>query len=134
LKYGFEECPMKKVAYIILAVAFLSIAAASASVCDNAPCEKTINATVGENFAISLPFYSGTGFEWWARFDPAYLDLVNSSEVAMDSGSVMVGVPQERVLTFSAKMAGNTDVIMLLLQPWVNSTIAERKIFPVNIT
>ena len=125
---------MKKVAYIILAVAFLSIAAASASVCDNAPCEKTINATVGENFAISLPFYSGTGFEWWARFDPAYLDLVNSSEVAMDSGSVMVGVPQERVLTFSAKMAGNTDVIMLLLQPWVNSTIAERKIFPVNIT
>lgn len=125
---------MKKVAHIILAVAFLSFAAASASICDNAPCEKTIKATVGENFAISLPFYSGTGFEWWAKFDSAYLNLVNSSEEARDSGSVMVGVPQERVLTFNAKMAGNTDVIMLLLQPWVNSTIAERKIFPVNIT
>ena len=125
---------MKKVAHIILAVAFLSIAAASASICDNAPCEKTINATVGENFAISLPFYSGTGFEWWAKFDPAYLNLVNTSEEAKDTGSVMVGVPQEGNLTFNAKMAGNTDVIMLLLQPWENGTIDERKIFPVNIT
>jgi predicted secreted protein len=125
---------MKKVAHIILAVAFLSIAAASASICDNAPCEKTINATVAENFAISLPFYSGTGFEWWANFDPAYLNLVNSSDEVKDSGSEMVGLPRERVLTFSAKMAGNTDVTMLLLQPWENSTIGERKIFPVNIT
>jgi predicted secreted protein len=125
---------MKKVAQIILAVAFLSIAAASASICDNAPCEKTINATVGENFAISLPFYSGTGFEWWANFDPAYLNLVNSSDEVKDSGSGMVGLPRERVLTFSAKMAGNTDVTVLLLQPWENGTIGERRIFPVNIT
>jgi predicted secreted protein len=125
---------MKKVAHIILAVAFLSIAAASASICDNAPCEKTINATVGENFTITLQLYSGTGFEWWTKFDPAYLNLVNSSEKAKDSGSVMVGVPRERILTFNAKMAGDTDVTMLLLQPWENSTIGERKIFPINIT
>jgi len=46
----------------------------------------------------------------------------------------MVGLPRERVLTFSAKMAGNTDVTVLLLQPWENSTIGERRIFPVNIT
>ena len=125
---------MKKVAYIILAVAFLSIASASASICDNAPCENAINATVGENFAITLPFYSGTGFEWWSNFDPAYLNFVNSSDVVKDSGSGMVGVPRERVLTFSAKMAGNTYVTMLLLQPWENSTTGERRIFPVNIT
>ena len=125
---------MKKIPHIILAVAFLSIAAASASICDNAPCEKAINATVGENFSISLPFYSGTGFEWWANFDPAYLNLVNSSDKVKDSGSGMVGVPRERVLTFSTKMAGNTDVTMLLLQPWENSTIGKRQIFPVNIT
>ena len=125
---------MKKVAHIILAVAFLSIAVASASICDNAPCEETINATVGENFAISLPFYSGTGSEWWAKFDPAYLNLVNSSDKVKDSGSEMVGLPREKVLTFNAKMAGNTYVTMLLLQPWENSTIGKRKIFPVNIT
>jgi predicted secreted protein len=125
---------MKKVAYIILAVAFLSIAIASANICDNAPCENAINANVGENFSISLPFYSGTGFEWWSNFDPAYLTLVNSSDKVNDSGSGMVGLPRERVLTFSAKMAGNTDVTVLLLQSWENSTIGERKIFPVNIT
>ncbi len=125
---------MKKVAYLILAVAFLSIASASASICDNAPCENAINAKVGENFAISLPSYSGTGFEWWSNFDPAYLNLVNSSDKVNDSGSGMVGLPRERILTFSAKMVGNTDVIVLLLQPWENSTIGERKIFPVNIT
>jgi predicted secreted protein len=125
---------MKKIAHIILVVAFLSIAASSASICDNAPCEKTINATVGENFAVSQPFYSGTGFEWWVKFDPAYLDLVDSSDEAKDSSSVMVGVQQDSILTFNAKTAGNTDVTMLLLQPWENGTIAERKIFPVNIT
>ena len=125
---------MKKVAYIILAVAFLSIAAASASICDNAPCENAINATVGEDFTITLPFYSGTGFEWWSNFDPAYLNLVNSSDEVNDSGSGMVGLPREMVLTFSAKMAGNTYVTMLLLQPWENSTIGMRRIFPVNIT
>jgi len=125
---------MKKVAYLILAVAFLSIASASASICDNAPCENAINATAGENFAISLPFYSGTGFEWWSNFDPAYLNLVNSSDRVNDSGSEMVGLPRERVLTFSAKMAGNTDVTVLLLQPWENSTIGKRRIFPVNTT
>ena len=125
---------MKKVAYLIMAVAFLSIASASADICDNALCENAINATVGENFSISLPSYSGTGFEWWANFDPAYLNLVNSSDEVKDSGSGMVGLPRERVLTFSAKMAGDTDVTMLLLQPWENSTIGERQIFPVNIT
>jgi predicted secreted protein len=125
---------MKKVAHIILAVAFLTIAAASASICDNAPCENAVNATVGENFSISLPFYSGTGFEWWSNFDPAYLSLVNSSDEVKDSGSGMVGLPREKVLTFSAKTAGNTYVTVLLLQSWENGTIGERQIFPVNIT
>jgi predicted secreted protein len=112
----------------------LTIAAASASICDNAPCENAVNATAGENFSITLPFYSGTGFEWWSNFDSAYLSLVNSSDEVKDSGSGVVGLPRERVLTFSAKMAGNTDVTVLLLQPWENSTTGERKIFPVNIT
>jgi predicted secreted protein len=124
---------MKRVASIILAAAFLSVVAAYASICDNAPCEKAINATVGENFTIPLQFHAGTGFEWWTQFDPAFLALKESSENAKDSGSRMVGLPKEKAFTFNAKMSGKTDVIMLLLQPWENGTIAERKIFPVNI-
>lgn len=125
---------MKKVAHVILAAAFLSIVAASASICDNAPCEKAINATVGKNFTISMQFHAGTGFEWWTQFDPTFLALVGSSENAKDSASGMVGVPIEKAFTFNAKMRGSTNVIMLLLRPWENGTIGERKIFPINIT
>jgi len=46
----------------------------------------------------------------------------------------MVGVPGKKLFVFSAKKPGSTDVIMLLLQPWKNSTVEERKIFPVNIS
>ena len=128
---------MNRVSYIIIAAAFLTIVAASASICDNAPCEEAINATLGENFTISLPSNAGTGFEWWIQFDPAYLslvDLIDSSEVAGDSGSGMMGAPEEMTFVLSSKIQGNTDVIMLLLRPWENGTIEERKIFPVNIT
>ena len=125
---------MSRVAYLILAAAFSSIIAASASICDNAPCENPINVTVSENFTISLQSYAGTGFEWWTQFDPAYLALENLTENAKDSSSGMVGYQKEEVFTFDAKMRGNTEVIMLLLNPWENGTIEERKIFPVDIT
>jgi hypothetical protein len=52
----FEECSMKKVAHIILAVAFLSIASASANVCDNAPCEMKKPSTPRQA-KISLSLY-----------------------------------------------------------------------------
>ena len=37
------------------------------------------------------------------------------------------------MFTFVTLSAGQTDVIMLLLNPWENGTIAERKIFPISI-
>ncbi len=127
---------MNRKLYTILAVlsaAFLSIAAASASICDNAPCENAINATAGGNFTIALPHNGGTGFEWWTQFDPMYLNLVNLSESAQISGQEMMGAPGETAFTFTSLKQGETYVIMLLLRPWENSTIEERRIFPVNI-
>ncbi len=125
---------MMKIASIILTAAFLLIVAASANVCDNAPCENVTNAKVGEDFVITLPSNTGsTGFEWWTQFDPAYLALVNSSDKVMES-SGMVGVPGEKIFTFSPMKAGNTDLILLKLQPWENGTIGERKIFPIVIS
>jgi inhibitor of cysteine peptidase len=120
---------------ILLATAFLCIAAASASsICDNAPCENAINISTGENFTISLESNTGsTGFNWWAQFDTEYLDLLGSSVQTPATSPGMVGVPGEQLFTFNAKNAGNTDVILLYLQPWENGTIGTRKIFPVNI-
>ncbi len=125
---------MNRLLSTILVAAFLYVAAASASsICDTAPCEMPINISVGENFTIALEFHTGTGFDWWAQFDPEYLSLVRSSTEASNQSSGMVGVPGRKYFTFNARMAGETDVIMLNLQHWENGTIGTRKIFPVNI-
>jgi len=118
-----------------LAVAFSLIALVSAnSICDNAPCEKQINASVGKDFMISLEANPGsTGFEWWTNFDTHYLGLVNSTFIPGNAGSGMVGVSGKEIFTFNAKRAGNTEVNMLLLRPWLNGTIIESKLFQIDI-
>jgi predicted secreted protein len=130
---------MKKLESIILAAlaaVLITVAAISVgSICDNAPCEDAINVSAGWNFTIELPSNAGsTGFAWWTQFDTEYLSLVNSSEQPGNAKPGMVGVPGKRLFVFSAKKAGSTDVIMLLLRPWENGTIEETKIFPVNIS
>ena len=117
-----------------MSVTFLIIVAASASICDNAPCEPPINASVGDNFTISLESTGSTGFNWWAQFDPQYLILRSSATQSPSTSPGMVGVPEMQVFTFEAIKAGNTDVIMLYLQPWENGTIGKKQIFPVNIS
>jgi predicted secreted protein len=119
---------------LALAINSLSIVIVSGTnICNNAPCEHPINASIGKEFAISLESNPSTGFEWWTKFDPNYLSLIDSAFVGGNEKSGMVGVPGTQTFAFNAKIAGNTDVIMLLLQPWENGTIAERKIFPINI-
>ena len=41
--------------------------------------------------------------------------------------------PGKETFNFNARNGGKTEVIMLMLRPWENGTIAERKIFPINI-
>ena len=41
--------------------------------------------------------------------------------------------PGRETFNFNARNGGKTEVIMLMLRPWENGTIAERKIFPINI-
>jgi predicted secreted protein len=130
---------MKRLASIFLAfVAAILLAAATASagsICDNAPCEEAINVRAGENFTIELPSNAGsTGFEWWTQFDTEYLSLVDSSEQSDIGKPGMMGVPGKKLFVFSAKKPGSTQVIMLLLQPWENSTVGTKKIFPLNIS
>jgi predicted secreted protein len=125
---------MNRLITIVMSVTFLTIVAASASICDNAPCEPPINASVGDNFTISLKSTASTGFDWWAQFDPQYLTLLDSSVQSPQASPGMVGVPEMQVFTFEAIKAGDTDVIMLYLQPWENGTIGKRQIFPVKIS
>ncbi|MFB3765479.1 MAG: protease inhibitor I42 family protein [Methanotrichaceae archaeon] len=119
-----------------LALAFsLTGIVLATSICDNAPCEKMINASVGKNFTISFDSMSqATGFQWWVNFDPAYVNLVGESFVQNNAAPGMVGVPGMETFTFVPKKTGETDITMLALQPWENGTIGQRKIYPVTIT
>ena len=130
---------MKRLASIILAVVaavLLAMATASAgSICENAPCEDAINVRAGENFTIELQSNAGsTGFEWWTQFEPEYLSLMDAFEQSDKGKPGMVGVPGKKHFVFSAKKAGSTQIIMLSLQPWENSTVGTKKIFPLNIS
>jgi len=48
--------------------------------------------------------------------------------------STFLAVVAAVLITAATASAGSTDVIMLLLQPWENSTVGEKKIFPINIS
>ena len=125
---------MNKSTILALTIIFLSVAVVSGTnICDNSPCESQINASLGKEFTISLESNPSTGFEWWTKFDPNYLDLLNSYFYRENEWSGMADVPGKEVFTFNARSTGITEVIMLLLQPWENGTITERKIFPINI-
>jgi len=125
---------MNRNTILALAIVLSSVLVVSGTnICDNAPCEPQINASLGEEFIISLESNPSTGFEWWTKFDPTYLSLMDSAFVSGNERSGMVGIPGKEVFTINTRNAGNTEVIMLLLKPWENGTIAERKIFPINI-
>jgi inhibitor of cysteine peptidase len=125
---------MNKSTILALAIVFSSVVIVSGiNICDNAPCEPQINASVGKDFTISLESNPSTGFEWWTKFDPSYLTLSKSTFINVNEKSGMVAVPGKEMFSFNPRSAGNTEVIMLLLRPWENGTIAERKIFPINI-
>jgi predicted secreted protein len=126
---------MNEYAILALTAVLSTVASVSATgICDNAPCEKAINVSLDKEFNISLDDNGGsTGFQWWTNYNTSYLSLVNSTFVLENALSGMVGQPGKRIFTFKAIKPGNTEVILLLLRPWENGTIAERKIFPVNI-
>jgi predicted secreted protein len=119
----------------VAAILFVLVVASAGSICDNAPCEEAVNVSAGENFTIELKSNAGsTGYEWWTQFDTEYLSLVSSFEQSGDAKPGWVGVPGKKVFVFNARKPGSTDIIMLLIRPWENSTVAEKKIYPVNIS
>ena len=125
---------MNRCGILALAIVFSSVLIVSASnICNNEPCEPQINASLGKEFTIALESNPSISFEWWTNFDPNYLTLLNSTFLSGNEKPVMPSVSGKKLFTFDTRNAGNTEVIMLLLRPRENGTIAERKIFPINI-
>ena len=126
---------MNKSVTLDLGVVFSLVALVAANcICDSALCENSINVSVGKNFTISLEANPGsTGFEWWTNFDTHYLSLINSTFTPGNAESGMIGEPGMEIFTFNAKRAGNTEVNMPLLRPWVNGTIIRSMVYQINI-
>jgi predicted secreted protein len=135
MKHLIEVLSMNRLSVLMLALPLSAIGVAFAnSVCDTAPCEPQINVSLQDKFNITLDSNPSTGYSWWTNFDTRYLSLENETLIPGQAAAGMTGVPGKQVFTFAPKEAGDTYVTMLLLQPWANSTIAERKIVPVTIT
>jgi len=117
---------------LVIVLSTVSIVSGS-NICNNAPCEPKINASLGKEFTITLESNPSTGFEWWTKFDPNHVSLLNSTFLSGNEKLRMIDVPGKEIFSFNARNAGNTEVIMLLLKPWENGTVAERKIFPIDI-
>jgi predicted secreted protein len=115
----------------IFALAIISIAGicSANNICDTAECETPITVIVGEEFTISLESTPSTGFVWWTDFEAEYLNLINNTLIP-GSG---IGAPGLKNFTFVAIAPGETEAIMLELQPWVNGSIGTRKIYPIEI-
>jgi len=114
-------------------ILFSAVIASGANLCDNSPCEPQINTSLDDEFTISLESYSATGFSWYSDFDPNYLNLVNKTTISGNDQLGISGGLERTIFTFSSKSAGQTEIIVLLLRPWENGSIEERKIFPINI-
>ena len=118
---------------LALAVSMIALAFGS-SVCDNAPCEPVRNANVGDEFNITIPSNPSTGFGWWSDFDPQFLTLARTGSYQANASPEMTGLTETRVFTYRAVFPGETEVYLLLLQPWENGDIAQRLIYPVKIS
>ena len=102
---------------------------------DNEPCEPQINASLGKDFTITLKSNPSTGFELGTKFYPNYLSILSSAYINGNENekSRMLGVPGKDDFFSTPEIQVNTEVIMLLLKARENGTVAERKIFPMNI-
>jgi inhibitor of cysteine peptidase len=91
-----------------------------------------INATVGENFQISLEDNSGsTGYAWNANFDNDTLDLVKDTYEPYLPDIALPGMGGRRIFDFVSKKPGETDIIMMLKAP--DEVVAKEWIFKINI-
>jgi len=124
----------KSVTFALVVVFSLATLVSAYSICDSALCDNSVNVSVGKDFTISLEANPGsTGFKWSTDFDTNYLSLVNSTFAPGSAGSGLIGQPGTENFTFNAKRAGNTEVNMLLLRPWVNGTIIRSMVYQINI-
>ena len=87
-----------------------------------------INATIGEEFQITLADNSGsTGYTWKTKFNESTLNLINETVEPCLLDTDIMGSGGWRTFEFSPLMAGETNITMTLEKP--DHTVAKEWIF-----
>ncbi len=96
--------------------------AASARGAAAATLERTVTATAGETFRITLCANPSTGFAWERPIlsDPAALELVDRAAVA--PAGALVGSAGSETFTFRVEGPGTTEIQFAYSQPWAGGT------------
>ena len=114
--------------YLALLVSFLAlsllVSGASASQNQNAathPVIKTKIVKVNKEFKIALESNPTTGYSWTAKFNPRYIQLVNSTYFPYKTAPNVVGSGGVQVFTFKAIRPGISRITLEYQRPWAET-------------
>jgi len=110
----------------LLALSFL-VSGAFAAQNNNVAHEPLKIVKVNKEFKIALESNPTTGYSWTAKFNPKYIQLVNSIYIAYKTDHGIVGSGGIQVFIFKAIKPGKTVITMQYQRPWENSPIREVK-------
>ena len=117
---------------LILAVCLLAGCGGGAKTYVDA--EKTITASVGQEFIIALDSNPTTGYDWEESYDDSMLSLdeEESRYEPDEKAEGLVGVGGTQYFRFKALKKGNTEITLVYKRSW-EEEIEDEKVFKVNI-
>ena len=96
--------------------------------------EKTITASVGQEFIIALDSNPTTGYDWEESYDDSMLSLdeEESRYEPDEKAEGLVGAGGTQYFRFKALKKGNTEINLVYKRSW-EEEIEDEKVFKVNI-
>ena len=94
--------------------------------------EKTISASVNQEFIIALDSNPTTGYGWEESYDNSVLNLVDDRYEPDKKAAGLVGAGGTQYFRFKALKAGQTEITLVYKRSW-ETEILEQKVFNVEI-
>jgi predicted secreted protein len=124
---------LKIASILLLSIISLSTFSAVSATSNTVFEEKQINVNVNDNFQIELPDISGSsGYCWNAQYDSAKVSLTNEKIISTVKDPSFIG-GYIKQYTFTAKIPGQTKIVMTQSRPWSNEMPAKVITYVINI-
>jgi len=128
---------MKKYLALLISFLALSLLVSGASAAQNQntaahPIIKTKFVKVDKEFWVVLKSNPTTGYSWTAKFDPNYIQLINSTYAPYKTASNIVGSGGVQIFTFKAIKRGFSRITFEYQRPWAE-TVPPIKVETYNI-